>query len=416
MTKESDKADKAGVPEETASQSKDPGEPEVKATPEAAEPEPAPQDSEPGDSAEAGSGPTAEKGNGAGQGKTITGKVETSPRKLKAKAGGKSRGSAKSARRGGRRETGAAEGRAGGAAGKGGEPPPNSGRAAQANGAADTLDQEPAKAADPSQTSRAGKPKRSRASGGGAKRSDADEQGSLDLTAPEGRDEAAKAEAAKAEAAKEERQAPPAPEAAAGRGKASGKEAEAPPDPEAASEPAEPVPEPEASDAKAAADGQEEKPEAEKSDAAEAPPDEADRDDQPAAKQPVAQDARLASLTAEDRPAATWSRGASRAWMLMLLLLLVIAGGLGWLYWDLGQTPEGQAPAGALAESDLRELEELLARLDFAPGRIDGVVDDQTRQAITAYQEAAGLPIDGEATAELLTELREVTRLMKTGG
>ncbi len=415
MSKETDKADKAEASEESASQSKDPGETEPKPAAEDAETDPKTREPKPVQAAAAKPRSAAAKGNGAGPSKAVTGKVETNPRRLKAKSGGKSGRSAKTKDGRSRGKTDKPDSRSAGEDGNGGQAPSTTGSTAQANGAADTP-----QAADAKQ------PRRSRARGAGSKRSDSPEQGSLDLPAPERNEEAVNAE----------KKLPPAPKAAGGRGKASKKKPEAAAVERSEPEPVAPQAATEPSEVKPAAEKEKDKPKTEKLNADqalpqeatpveapskgaqpdEAPADEAKAEDEAAAAPTVAQEARLASLTAEDRPPDTWSRGSSRAWMLMLVLLLIIAGGLGWLYWDMGREPEGQAPQGAMTERDLRELEELLARLDFAPGRIDGVVDDKTRQAITAYQQAAGLPIDGEPTAALLSELREVTRLMKTGG
>ena len=65
-----------------------------------------------------------------------------------------------------------------------------------------------------------------------------------------------------------------------------------------------------------------------------------------------------------------------------------------------------------MTADDLRELEELLAKLEFAPGKVDGVVDEETRAALRLFQEFAGLPIDGEPSPALLEELREVVGMM----
>jgi len=54
------------------------------------------------------------------------------------------------------------------------------------------------------------------------------------------------------------------------------------------------------------------------------------------------------------------------------------------------------------------ELETALAQLNFDPGKIDGVIDDQTRTAIRLYQDFAALAPDGQATAGLLTEVLSV--------
>jgi cell division septation protein DedD len=66
-------------------------------------------------------------------------------------------------------------------------------------------------------------------------------------------------------------------------------------------------------------------------------------------------------------------------------------------------------PVAALNKNEVRELEDLLARLGFDPGPVDGVLDAQTRTAIKGYQDFAALPVNGQASWSLLDELRSVT-------
>ncbi len=68
------------------------------------------------------------------------------------------------------------------------------------------------------------------------------------------------------------------------------------------------------------------------------------------------------------------------------------------------------APAlAALSNNEIRELEDLLAQLGFDPGPVDGVLDAQTRTAIKGYQNLAALPVTGQASGDLLDEVRSVT-------
>jgi peptidoglycan hydrolase-like protein with peptidoglycan-binding domain len=73
------------------------------------------------------------------------------------------------------------------------------------------------------------------------------------------------------------------------------------------------------------------------------------------------------------------------------------------------------APVGAgvpaLSSAEIIEIQQLLHRLDLAPGNIDGVVTAETTAAIRSYQEMAGLSGDGEANRALLEELRSVVEL-----
>ncbi len=73
------------------------------------------------------------------------------------------------------------------------------------------------------------------------------------------------------------------------------------------------------------------------------------------------------------------------------------------------------AQAWDLDGEELVEMERMLARLDLAPSTVDGIVDQQTRYAIRLYQQIAGLPVDGEPSPALLTDMREVVRILDGG-
>lgn len=71
------------------------------------------------------------------------------------------------------------------------------------------------------------------------------------------------------------------------------------------------------------------------------------------------------------------------------------------------------APAAELSAEDMKELEGLLAELNFDPGPIDGKFDARTRTAIELYQGFAALPIDGQPRPKLLTELRSLIEVFR---
>ncbi len=68
------------------------------------------------------------------------------------------------------------------------------------------------------------------------------------------------------------------------------------------------------------------------------------------------------------------------------------------------------APAAEVSLAQARELERLLAELNFDPGEVDGVIDGRTRTAIELYQAFAALPVDGAPSVALLAELRQVAQ------
>ena len=59
---------------------------------------------------------------------------------------------------------------------------------------------------------------------------------------------------------------------------------------------------------------------------------------------------------------------------------------------------------------EVAELQDLLNRLGFDAGPADGVIGSRTRTAITAFQQAAGLPADGVPSRGLLMELRQLAQ------
>ena len=87
--------------------------------------------------------------------------------------------------------------------------------------------------------------------------------------------------------------------------------------------------------------------------------------------------------------------------------VLTVAVGLTLYIWhDVGAPGLAERPPAAIAQ--VQEIEQLLSDLGFAPGTIDGVMDADTAEAIRAFQQAAGLPEDGQPSPALLEELKAV--------
>jgi peptidoglycan hydrolase-like protein with peptidoglycan-binding domain len=66
--------------------------------------------------------------------------------------------------------------------------------------------------------------------------------------------------------------------------------------------------------------------------------------------------------------------------------------------------PEPAAPAAATMS--VKELQETLTALGYAPGPIDGKPGPRTREALKQFQKSAGLPATGALDAETTERLR----------
>jgi hypothetical protein len=67
---------------------------------------------------------------------------------------------------------------------------------------------------------------------------------------------------------------------------------------------------------------------------------------------------------------------------------------------------KAQPRALPINQAGVREIQRLLGRLGYRPGKADGHLGKRTISAIRAYQKAEKLPVDGRATQPLLDHLR----------
>ena len=80
------------------------------------------------------------------------------------------------------------------------------------------------------------------------------------------------------------------------------------------------------------------------------------------------------------------------------------------------QDPDGaprmtvRAKLPTLSRTQMKSLQQELARRGYDLGKIDGVLGLQTRLAVREAQKKAGMPADGWPTAELLAKLRAPAR------
>lgn len=134
----------------------------------------------------------------------------------------------------------------------------------------------------------------------------------------------------------------------------------------------------------------------------------------------------------EERYFASRRRGSGMRLFVLLLLLAAVsfaylhsqgrlevhalrplAQALGVESWLPSARPIAESPptGGALSTAELTEVERLLDQLAFAPGAIDGVIDEHSAAAIRKFQDLAGTPADGAPSRKLLEELRVLVAL-----
>ncbi len=61
------------------------------------------------------------------------------------------------------------------------------------------------------------------------------------------------------------------------------------------------------------------------------------------------------------------------------------------------------------ADPRVRAVQKVLAELGYAPGRIDGILGEETRRAIRAFERDREMPVTGRITPALIQEIRRIT-------
>jgi TPR repeat protein len=75
----------------------------------------------------------------------------------------------------------------------------------------------------------------------------------------------------------------------------------------------------------------------------------------------------------------------------------------------MNRTPSSTGSVAA-GRQLVREIQQRLTDLGYAPGPVDGLFGGKTRSAIQAFQRAQGLQPDGQATPQLLEVLKKSSR------
>lgn len=75
-----------------------------------------------------------------------------------------------------------------------------------------------------------------------------------------------------------------------------------------------------------------------------------------------------------------------------------------------GEKVATAAKTPSAADPTVKEVQQTLADLGYAPGPVDGAMGRETERAVTAFQRDRKLAANGRITPELLEEMRSVTR------
>jgi peptidoglycan hydrolase-like protein with peptidoglycan-binding domain len=66
--------------------------------------------------------------------------------------------------------------------------------------------------------------------------------------------------------------------------------------------------------------------------------------------------------------------------------------------------------------STVKQVQQILADLGYAPGAVDGTMGDETQRAVSAFQRDRKIAQNGRVTPELLREIQRVTGRDLSGG
>ncbi|MEX2454223.1 MAG: SEL1-like repeat protein, partial [Rhodospirillaceae bacterium] len=69
-----------------------------------------------------------------------------------------------------------------------------------------------------------------------------------------------------------------------------------------------------------------------------------------------------------------------------------------------------------VTRAEIREVQQLLRRLNFDPGPADGLIGSRTTEAVKLFQRFASIETDGRVSRDLLEELRAVAGPVSNGG
>jgi peptidoglycan hydrolase-like protein with peptidoglycan-binding domain len=71
--------------------------------------------------------------------------------------------------------------------------------------------------------------------------------------------------------------------------------------------------------------------------------------------------------------------------------------------------PRAKPLPPASDEETVKQVQQILADLGYAPGLVDGTMGDETQRAVSAFQRDRKIAQNGRVTPELLREIKRVT-------
>jgi peptidoglycan hydrolase-like protein with peptidoglycan-binding domain len=76
---------------------------------------------------------------------------------------------------------------------------------------------------------------------------------------------------------------------------------------------------------------------------------------------------------------------------------------------SVASAPRPKSVPPASDEATVKQVQEILADLGYAPGPVDGAMGDETQRAVSAFQRDRKIAQNGRITPELLREIKRVT-------
>jgi peptidoglycan hydrolase-like protein with peptidoglycan-binding domain len=94
--------------------------------------------------------------------------------------------------------------------------------------------------------------------------------------------------------------------------------------------------------------------------------------------------------------------------ILLVLTLLILTSTAVSVFAQTGKR-KGRTPNHAITRAELKQAEARLAEMGYGTGRVDGVIDGTTQNALIAFQKWEGLKVTGQVSREVLDAIQNAT-------